>query len=144
MIYSKKIFILMFVGVLMCSACVERGKPMKKEEAKIANSKDKKTIDHYTCPKGHKGSEKQGTCAECGSVLTHNQAFHGTSGVALPKPTLNDPFQTNKPAANPGPAQNSFGDYHYVCPTGHPGGSATGTKCTTCQAQLIHNQPYHR
>ena len=143
MIYTKRIFALLFVSLLTFSACVERGKPAEKVEEKTVDT-DKKIIEHYTCPKGHKGSDNQGICAECGSAFTHNQAFHGTSGVALPQPTLNDPFQQNQPAANPSPAQNSYGDYHYVCPNQHAGGSATGTKCSSCDAQLIHNQAYHR
>ncbi len=130
--------------LLLVTSCVERGKPVKKEDVATESNTKKKKVDHYTCPKGHKGANQQGTCSECNSVLVHNQAFHGNN-LAIPKPTLQDPFNAS-PATNnaPSPAQNAFGDYHYTCPNGHSGGSGTNGNCTTCNTKLIHNQVYHK
>jgi len=34
-------------------------------------------VYHYTCPQGHAGgSGAQGNCAQCGTALVHNQAYH--------------------------------------------------------------------
>lgn len=143
---NKNILIIIVVTLLL-SSCVERGKPLKKDDAKEETSKtaSKPKLDHYTCPNGHKGSDKQGVCTECNTALVHNQAFHSTN-LALPKPTLQDPF-SNAPAASqsaPSPAQNAYGDYHYTCPNGHPGGSGSATNCSACDTKLVHNQLYHK
>jgi len=141
----NRILASIFILTGLLFSCVERGKPIKKEEAKTTTKSSKKKVDHYTCPKGHKGSDTQGTCSECSSVLVHNQAFHGSGNLAIPQPKINDPFSST-PAANntPSPAQNAYGDYHYICPNGHVGGSGTAGNCTSCEATLTHNQLYHK
>ena len=139
-----KQFLFLSLTILFLSSCVERGKPIEKEEVVTETNTKKKKIDHYTCPKGHKGSDNQGTCSECNSVLVHNQAYHGNN-LAVPQPTLKDPFDNSGNATNtPSPAQNAYGDYHYICPNGHAGGTAAGGNCTSCEAKLIHNQLYHK
>ncbi len=131
--------------IFLFSSCIERGKPQPKDEVKeTTNASAKPNVEHYTCPNGHKGSDKQGVCPECNTAFLHNQAFHGTN-LAVPRPALQDPF-SNAPApqGTPSPAQNAFGDYHYTCPNGHPGGSGSAGKCTACDATLAHNQLYHK
>jgi len=141
----KSVVFVIMVSIFCFASCVERGKPLKKEEAKTATKSTEKKVDHYICPKGHKGAEKKGTCAECSSVLVHNAAFHGNS-LAIPKPTLEDPFSgSTAPTTNtPSPAQNAYGDYHYICPNGHSGGAGSAVNCSTCDAKLAHNQLYHK
>jgi len=140
---KNKLSLLLLISFITFS-CVERGKPLKKEEATSTTTAKKKNIDHYTCPNGHKGSDKQGKCTECSTVLVHNQAFHGNN-LAIPKATLDDPFANSSAAQNaPSPAQNAYGVYHYTCPNGHPGGSGSAENCTACDAKLVHNQAYHQ
>lgn len=138
----RKILMLSTLFLLLIS-CVERGKPVDKKETKQTNKTSKsKKIAHYTCPNGHEGSDKQGKCNECQETLVHNQAYHGLN---IPKTGVQDPFNSN--ATNnkaPSPAQNKYGDYHYTCPNGHPGGSGSAGKCVTCDAKLEHNQNYHK
>ncbi len=135
--------IILFSGLLF--SCVERGKPIKKEKAnETTKVTTQPTVEHYTCPNGHKGSDKQGICAECKVAFVHNQAFH-PANVAIPQPTLKDPFSNAPVTPNtPSPAQNAYGDYHYTCPNGHPGGSGSAGNCTSCEATLVHNQLYHK
>jgi len=142
----KRIVFVTIASILCFIACVERGKPIEKEETVASTKSDKKKVDHYTCPKGHKGADKKGTCSECSSVLVHNAAFHGNS-LTIPTPTLKDPFSAGSTA--PGnnktsPAQNAYGDFHYTCPNGHSGGAGSATNCTTCDTKLVHNQLYHK
>lgn len=137
--------LVIIVITLLLSSCVERGKPLKEEQPKeTSTAASKPKVDHYTCPNGHKGSDKQGVCTECNTAFVHNQAFHG-SNLAIPKPTLQDPF-TNAPASQntPSPAQNAYGDYHYTCPNGHPGGAGSAGNCSACNTKLVHNQLYHK
>jgi len=141
---NKNILAIIVCTVLL-SSCVERGKPTKKEDSiETSKTASKPKVDHYTCPNGHKGSDKQGICTECNTAYVHNQAFH-PSNLAIPKPTLQDPF-SNAPASPnaPSPAQNAYGDYHYTCPNGHPGGSGSAVNCTSCDTKLVHNQLYHK
>ena len=142
--YMKQILFLAVVSLVITS-CVERGKPIQKEEAKTTVETNTKKQDHYTCPNGHKGADNQGKCSECSSILVHNQAFHGNN-LNIPNPVLQDPFNRNAAPANsmPSPAQNAYGDFHYTCPNGHDGGSGTAGRCTACNANLAHNQLYHR
>lgn len=126
------------------TSCVERGKPIDKKETKQTNNKAGKSreIAHYICPNGHEGSDKQGKCNDCKATLLHNQAYHGLN---IPKTGVQDPFNSNATKNQaPSPAQNTYGDYHYICPNGHPGGSGSAGKCATCDAKLEHNQNYHR
>lgn len=139
-----KHLLFLLLSICIFSSCVERGKPIQKEEVTTEADSKKKKVDHYTCPKGHKGADEQGTCSECNSVLVHNQAFHGNN-LAIPQPTLNDPFNTtNTNTTAPSPAQNAYGDYHYTCPNGHPGGSGAAGNCSDCNTTLVHNQLYHK
>ncbi len=138
------LFSYIVIAILLFS-CIERGKPQAKEDSKqTSETSNKPTLEHYTCPNGHKGSDKQGVCGECNAAFVHNQAFHGTN-LNVPKPALQDPF-SNAPASQsaPSPAQNAYGDYHYNCPNGHPGGSGSAGTCTSCDAKLVHNQLYHK
>jgi len=132
---------------LSISSCVERGKPLEKEDTSLETepATSKKNIDHYTCPNGHKGADGKGTCSECNSVLVHNVAYHGNK-LAIPNQQIVDPFTTNAGATNskPSPAQNAYGDYHYTCPKGHAGGSGKDDNCVTCNTKLTHNQLYHK
>ena len=135
--------LVVFIIFLAITSCVERGKPVKKESE--ATKTNTKTVSHYTCPNGHKGSDNQGKCPTCGSVYLHNQAYHGAPALNLPQNAIQDPFQKNSNATNtPSPARNAFGDFHYTCPKGHSGGSGTATNCTTCNTKLAHNQLYHK
>ena len=138
----KRILFLVIISLVITS-CVERGKPIQKEETTTIDA-NKKKVAHYTCPNGHKGADKQGRCVECNAILVHNQGYHGNN-LAIPKPALQDPF-SNVPAPNstPSPAQNAYGDYHYTCPNGHAGGSGTAGNCSSCGATLTHNQLYHK
>ena len=144
MINNTKYYLVLFVGMLTFASCVERGKPIEKVET--TTTTNDKSITHYVCPKGHAGSDVQGACPECGSVYLHNQAFHGNGGLSIPQPALQDPFNTNSTPANTAPAaaQNAYGDYHYICPNGHPKGAGSASKCTVCDANLVHNQVYHK
>ena len=140
----KHILFLVVVSLVITS-CVDRGKPTQKAVTTTTTETNKKKVDHYTCPNGHNGADTQGKCSECSAILVHNQAFHGNN-LAIPKPVLQDPFNTSAVPANntPSPAQNAYGDYHYTCPNGHEGGSGTAGKCTACNANLTHNQLYHK
>lgn len=137
---SIKLIALSFVfspGIL--TSCVERGKPIKKQQKQAKKGK----IAHYICPNGHEGSDQQGKCVDCNAVLLHNEAYHGLN---IPQNAVHDPFNSVATPNNskPAPAQNKYGDYHYICPNGHPGGAATNQNCMTCGTKLTHNKLYHR
>lgn len=137
----KHKLILITIIIFSLASCIERGKPQQKKEDKKDKAKTSK-IAHYICPKGHAGSDKQGKCSECSAVLVHNQAYHGLN---IPKGNLQDPFKSNSTNNTaPSPAQNQYGDYHYICPNGHQGGSGTAGNCEVCEAKLTHNQNYHK
>ena len=134
---------LFLVALLFCiSACVERGKPIDEKKEQQTVKTNAKLVEHYICNNGHKGSDRSGICPECNTAFVHNQAFHGLN---IPQNTIKDPFEnaTNSNASQ-APAQNAFGDYHYICPNGHSGGAASAGSCPTCQAKLTHNQLYHK
>lgn len=135
---------LILISTLTLFSCVETGKPVKKVVTETSTKTDKKIVYHYTCPKGHKGSDKSGVCAECGSIFAHNQDFHGKQVLTLPA-VVNDANKNSTPANNtPPPAQNAYGDYHYICPNGHIVGSGKADNCSACGTKLAHNQAYHR
>lgn len=139
-----RLFLLLITLIFVSlTGCVERGKSVSKEvPQQQAEKKDVKKAEHYICKNGHKGSDKQGVCPECKVAYTHNQAFHG---LAIPKNDIKDPFQsTTSPNTASSPAQNAYGDYHYICPNGHSGGAGSAGNCTTCEAKLTHNQLYHK
>jgi len=143
MIRIWPILLVFVIVIFSLSGCVERGKPVKKDDQEQQAVKNNtKKVTHYICNNGHKGSDKQGVCPECNTAYTHNQAFHG---LTIPKDRLNDPFNSNSNTQTATtPAQNAFGDYHYICPNGHSGGSGTAGNCTSCKAKLTHNQLYHK
>lgn len=133
---TLSVFCLMFFV-----SCVEKGKQQNTESKEVVK---KSKILHYKCPNGHGGGDTQGKCKECNAVLEHNQAFHGLN---IPKEGIKDPFKggsTNNSNSTPSPAQNRYGDYHYICSKGHPGGSGSAGDCKTCGAKLTHNDLYHK
>lgn len=96
---------------------------------------------HYKCPNNCAGGvgEAAGTCATCGAVLAHNQAYHNQPGAAsLPTEVTTPPAPTT-----PSPAQNAAGVYHYVCSNGCSGGAGSATACSSCGSMLAHNPAYH-
>lgn len=100
---------------------------------------------HYTCPNGHEGGSGSATaCAQCGTTLVHNTAYHNTPGANT---TLDPTGAITPPApatpATPEPAQNDAGVWHYTCPDGHDGGAGSATACAVCGKTLVHNQFYH-
>ncbi len=134
----RPILFIIFISILILFSCVKSGKSSSKEINKTTVKTDKKKIEHYTCPNGHKGSDKKGVCPDCSSLYVHNQAFHGKQILTFP-PVVSD-ADKNKPA----PAQNAYGDYHYICLNGHEGGSGTSGNCANCSTKLTHNQAYHK
>jgi len=136
----RPILSIIFISILTLFSCMKSGKSSSKDTTKTTVEVDKKKIDHYTCPKGHKGSDKEGVCPDCKSIYVHNQAFHGKQLLTLP--TVNSNVDVDK--TKPEPAQNAYGDYHYICSNGHNGGSGTSGNCTVCSTKLTHNQAYHR
>ena len=135
-----RLFKLLFVVTLLIStSCQEKKQPVKK---KITNN-----IQHYICENKceNSGSNVAGTCPTCNTPYTHNAAFHNkdflkNGPLNVPKTNLNTKSQANKPAS---PAKNAYGVYHYTCTNGCNGGAGTATKCTSCGADLVHNQAYH-
>lgn len=135
-----RLFKLLFVAVLLiATSCQEKKQPVKKN---ITNN-----IQHYICENKceNSGSNVAGTCKTCNTPYTHNVAFHSkdflkNGPLNVPKTNLNTNSQTNKTAS---PAQNTYGVYHYTCTNGCNGGAGTATKCTSCGADLVHNQAYH-
>lgn len=116
--------------------------PTTKEPAQNAAG-----VWHYTCPKGCAGGGGAPTaCAKCGTTLTHNQAYHGTtpSTAATPANKTATPTTTTTPAPTPEPAQNKSGVWHYTCPGGCAGGGASASACAKCGKALAHNQAYHQ
>ena len=143
----KRFLSTLLIATSLLFSCVERGKSIKDEATTKAITEEKKsTVAHYTCPKGHKGSDQQGKCPECGSVYQHNQLFHSNGTLTLPQNNVKDPFNANAASTNnaPAPAQNAYGDFHYTCPEGHSGGAGTASNCVTCNTKLTHNQGYHK
>lgn len=135
----RTILPIVFMSVLILFSCIKTGKTINEGTTKATVETDKKMIDHYTCPKGHKGSDKQGVCPVCSSLYEHNQAFHGKQILTLP------PVGSDADNNTPAPAQNAYGDYHYICSSGHiKGGSGSSGNCAVCGTQLTHNQAYHR
>lgn len=109
-------------------------------------------VEHYICPSGHVGSggAAQGTCAECGVALVHNQAFHANAPAATGAPAQNPMLQNPGAAGAPTvaapptePAQNAAGVWHYTCSAGCAGGGAAAGPCSQCGGALAHNQAYH-
>lgn len=101
---------------------------------------------HYTCPNGHSGGAGSAVaCAECGTTLVHNTAYHDTpSGVDAPSDFQNVPPPTTPATpSTPEPAQNADGVWHYTCPNGHDGGAGSAVACSECGTTLVHNQFYH-
>jgi len=107
---------------------------------------------HYTCPKGCKGGGGAAApCASCGTLLAHNQGYHANAGTPQPQiqPQIQgtagtSPVITPPSQANPEPAQNAAGVWHYTCSKGCAGGSGDrGATCAKCGGPLAHNKAYH-
>lgn len=102
-------------------------------------------IWHYTCPNGHTGGGGSATpCAECGTTLVHNTAYHNSS--ATPAATTTGTPDLNSilpPSTTEEPPINAAGVYHYTCPNGHTGGGGSATPCGECGTTLVHNTAYH-
>jgi hypothetical protein len=104
---------------------------------------------HYICPNNCEGSggPAAGTCPVCGSEYVHNSAFHqqqATQGSSQQPIELGD-IQTQPQNQNtPPPAQNTEGEFHFVCSKACGGGGATAGNCPNCGAPLEHNQAYHQ
>lgn len=105
---------------------------------------------HYTCPNGCEGGAgAAGPCANCGTQLTHNTAYHGSIPTQdQVQQQLNnmqqDPQIQQAPPPTPEPAQNANGIWHYICSNGCPGGAGKAQACATCGSQLQHNTAYHQ
>lgn len=101
---------------------------------------------HYTCAKGCAGGAGTATnCKTCGSLLQHNQAYHGNTTPNTPMATTNPtPSTTTTPTPKAEPAQNAAGVWHYTCSKGCAGGSGTAEPCKSCGTLLAHNQTYHQ
>ena len=100
---------------------------------------------HYTCRIGCPGGAGIASkCTNCGNILVHNTAYHGTTSTTSTSPFA-DPSGT--PAAvtppTPEPSQNSAGVWHYTCSKGCAGGAGSAVACSTCSATLTHNSAYH-
>ncbi len=111
---------------------------------------------HYTCPKGCTGGAGSAVaCTQCGTTLTHSQAYHGTPTAtttttsssptisANPAEGVNPPPITMPNAGKSEPPQNAAGVWHYTCPSGCSGGAGSATPCATCSKTLVHNTAYH-
>ncbi|MCB0666826.1 MAG: hypothetical protein KDC80_13420 [Saprospiraceae bacterium] len=100
---------------------------------------------HYTCPSGCAGGAgSAGKCANCGSDLAHNTAYHSQGGSpAQPSINLNSSPTVTTPTNTPEPAQNAAGVWHYTCPNGCSGGAGSAGKCSSCGGNLAHNTAYH-
>lgn len=103
---------------------------------------------HYICPKGCPGGGGSATpCPKCGTLLAHNQAYHGSVGNAGNTAPAINPASKNAvaPGANqPEPPQNAAGVWHYTCPNACAGGAGTAAICPKCGKQLEHNKAYHQ
>ncbi len=105
---------------------------------------------HYTCSNGCAGGAGgAGTCATCGNALAHNTVYHNNTGA--PTPSAN-PVTTESATskvtfsgdpANPEPAQNAAGVWHYTCSAGCAGGAGAAGTCASCGGALAHNSGYH-
>lgn len=99
---------------------------------------------HYTCIKGCPGGAgTTGNCTNCGNVLAHNPAYHGS--VNMNNSPSSAPF-ANPPATAPAATsgQNSAGVWHYTCSKGCAGGSGVAGPCATCGEMLAHNVAFHQ
>ncbi|GGH45680.1 hypothetical protein IA57_10095 [Mangrovimonas yunxiaonensis] len=104
-------------------------------------TENKNIVYHYTCDKGcNSGSNSAGMCSVCGSILTHNPAYHNTQKAA-PTNTSSSPFAT--PTNTPS-GQNAAGLWHYTCSNGCSGGSGSAGNCSSCGNALAHNAAYHQ
>ena len=122
----------------------------KEEKPKTTTTKKElsSNIQHYYCADKceNSGGDVAGNCPVCKKPYTHNVAFHDKD--LLKNGPLNVP-QTNQNQTQPdntskSPAQNAYGDFHYICNNGCIGGSGSASKCNTCGETLAHNTLYHK
>jgi hypothetical protein len=154
--YFKILAILLLSSVISLYACNDNADAAIKKEAKeslnVSSSPTQSNpatpepaqnaagVWHYTCNAGCAGGAgAAGACATCGGALAHNSAYHPKPDS---KPT-NSPITTTPPAAEPEPAQNAAGVWHYTCSTGCSGGAGLASACSTCGGTLAHNSAYH-
>ena len=151
----RHIVILIFVSIFFidCANTPERPNPVmtqeqhdrvNQESAALKAQKDAQLaaasasgagLAHYYCPNHPgEGAGAAGSCSQCGTAYTHNQAFHTAPGETA---------AANPAAATPEPAINTAGVWHYTCPNGHTGGSGSATACAECGTTLVHNTVYH-
>ena len=132
----KLILLLLFAITISC-----------KEKKTAIKNKISTTVKHFICINKCEGSGSNaaGNCPTCKTPYTHNQAFHNdeflkSGPLNVPKTDANTNPVKNTSIS---PAQNASGVYHYTCPNGDYGGAGTAVKCTTCGADLVHNQLFH-
>jgi hypothetical protein len=99
---------------------------------------------HYTCSNGCSGGAASAVnCTNCGSLLVHNQAYHGNASSNNNSNSTQSPIPLLNPSA-PVTGQNTAGVWHYTCSKGCAGGSGSAVICSTCGNTLAHNQAYHQ
>ena len=103
---------------------------------------------HYTCSNGCAGGAgAAGDCATCGNALAHNSVYHNTGATPAPTPSNTETATSNVTfsgdSANPEPAQNAAGVWHYTCSAGCAGGAGAAGTCASCGGALAHNSSYH-
>lgn len=141
-ITMKALKILLFVVMVISISCKE-----KKPAPIVDKNKATASLKHYVCANKceNSGGDAAGNCPVCKNPYLHNTAFHNQDFMKngpIKVPNNMGAPATNTPA-QPSPAQNALGIYHYTCAKGCYGGSGTASNCTNCGAQLAHNQAYH-
>ena len=105
---------------------------------------------HYTCSNGCAGGAGSAiACANCGTTLAHNTAYHANANPAATPPS--GATAAGAPAISPvtappaaEPLQNAAGVWHYTCSNGCEGGGGSATACSKCGSTLAHNTAYHQ
>ncbi len=132
---------------------IEKNATQNLQEAQSQGSQGSQVF-HYKCPNGHNhGADNMGgTCPECGGEYVHNDAYHANdnSNAQPQQPNIQmqqldiQPQQPNISAPQIQMGGSKSGVFHYICPSGHAGGSENlGGKCAVCGASLVHNDAYH-
>ena len=100
-------------------------------------------VSHYVCPNNCEGSggNTQMNCPVCNTQYVHNQAYHNQATNTTTTQTQPATTTTTSTVTPSGP--NAAGVWHYTCPMGCEGGSASQGACASCGQTLAHNQAYH-
>lgn len=160
-----KIIVLVFVSAVFLNSCKDTSEAPKQGASKSTQALDVKMptkaattqpisadpgqnalgVWHYTCIKGCPGGAgTTGKCNNCGSLLAHNPAYHGSANMNS-APVSSAPFANPPAAASTAPAgQNSAGVWHYTCSKGCAGGSGVVEPCASCGETLVHNVAFHQ